>query len=103
MKGRRNRKLRPAVAAIWIALCCGSAPLYAAALSEPAQQALKQAKMDVQDAKIRDALWTTAQNALKSAEKAADAGDSEAVVKFSKMASEQAKLGIAQTHYPMVH
>jgi murein lipoprotein len=98
-----NRRPRLASAALWVALCCGSAPLYAAALSEPAQQALKQAKMDVQDAKTRDALWTTAQNALKSADKAADAGDSAAVVKFSKTASEQAKLGIAQTHYPMVH
>ncbi len=92
-----------AAATLWIVLCCGSAPLYAAALSEPAQQALKQAQADVKDAKARDALWTTAQNALKSSEKAADAGDSEAVVKFSKKASEQAKLGIAQTHYPMVH
>lgn len=100
---RRNRKLRLAIAAMEFALCCGSAPLYAAALSQPAQQALKQARTDVKDAKARDALWTTAQNALKSAEKAADAGDSEAVVKFSKTASEQAKLGIAQTHYPMVH
>lgn len=101
---RRNRKLRVvAVAAAWIALCCGSASLYAAALSEPAQQALTQAKADIKDAQAHDALWTTAQNALKKAEKAADAGDSGAVVKFSKKASEQAKLGIAQTHYPMVH
>ncbi len=99
----RNRKPWLAIAAMGIALCCGSASLYAAELSEPAQQALKQAQTDVKDAKAHDALWTTAQNALKSAEKAATAGDSGAVVKFSKKASEQAKLGIAQTHYPMVH
>lgn len=100
---RRNRKPRLTIAAIGIALCCGSAPLYAAALSEPAQQALKQAQADIKDAKAHDALWTPAQAALKDAEKAAAAGDSGAVVKFSKKASEMAKLGIAQTHYPMVH
>ncbi|HEX5464484.1 MAG TPA: hypothetical protein VFW88_07195 [Burkholderiales bacterium] len=100
---RRNLKPRFAVAAISIALCCGSAPLYAAALSEPAQQALKQAQADIKDAKAHDALWTPAQTALKNAEKAAAAGDSETVVKFSKNASEMAKLGIAQTHYPLVH
>jgi murein lipoprotein len=103
MMDGRNRKSRLAAAAIGLALCCGGTSLYAATLSEPAQQALKQAQADIKDAKARDALWTTAQNALKSAEKAAAAGDSAAVVKFSKKASEMAKLGIGQTHYPMVH
>jgi murein lipoprotein len=103
MTERLNRRPRLAIATLWVALCCGSAPLYAAALSEPAQQALKQAQADIKDAKAQDALWTPAQAALKNAQKAADAGDSESVVKFSKKASEMAKLGIAQTHYPMVH
>jgi murein lipoprotein len=103
MMACRNRKPWLAIAAMGIALCCGSAPLYAAALSQPAQQALKQAQADIKDAKAQDALWTPAQAALKNAQKAAAAGDSEAVVKFSKKASEMAKLGIAQTHYPMVH
>lgn len=100
---RRHRKPRLAIAAIGIALCCGAAPLYAAALSQPAQQALSRARADVNDAKAHDALWTPAQTAMKSAEKAAAAGDNEAVIKLSEKASEMAKLGIAQTHYPMVH
>lgn len=81
----------------------GSAATTAAAkgtISADAQAALTKAKADVKMAKEKNALWTTAENAVKAAEAAAEKGDSATVLKQSKLASEHVKLGIAQLDYP---
>jgi murein lipoprotein len=72
-----------------------------AQLSDEAKKALAQAEADVKAAQEQKALWTTAQDALKNAKEAAKKNDSAAVIKNAKEASEHAKLGIAQTKYPL--
>lgn len=71
------------------------------ALTEEAKQALGKAEADVKEAKAKDALWTTAADALKKAQEAAAKGDSNATLKFSKTASDQARLGLTQKNYPL--
>jgi murein lipoprotein len=71
------------------------------AFPEEARQALAKAEADVKEAKAQNALWTTAQDALKKAQEAAAKGDSAATLKFSKTASEHARLGLAQKGYPL--
>ncbi|OIP19098.1 MAG: hypothetical protein AUK53_00550 [Betaproteobacteria bacterium CG2_30_59_46] len=70
------------------------------ALSAEARQALAKAETDVKEAKTKKALWTTAEGALKKAKEAAAKGDSAATLKFSKIASDQAHLGMKQLNYP---
>lgn len=69
-------------------------------LSAEAQAALKQAQTDVASAKKQKALWTPAADDLKDAEKAASTGNSAAVIKQAKSASELSKLGIEQLSLP---
>ena len=73
-----------------------------AAISAEAQAALTAAQADVKNAKAKNALWTTADAALKAAEKAAAEGDSATVIKQSKLASDHVKKGLAQLNYPMI-
>ena|SRR5512139_2079700 len=73
-----------------------------AAISAEAQAALTAAQADVKAAKAKNALWTTAEAALKAAEAAAEKGDSETVLKQSKLASDHVKKGMAQLNYPML-
>ena len=70
------------------------------ALSDEARQALGTAEADVTEARAQKALWTTAEAALKKAQEAAAKSDSATTLKFSKTASEQARLGLAQKNYP---
>lgn len=72
------------------------------AISAEAAAALAAAQNDVKTAKARNALWTTAEAALKTAEEAAEKGDSETVLKQSKRASDHVKKGLAQLDYPML-
>jgi len=72
----------------------------AAAISAEAQAALTAAQADVKDAKAKNALWTTAESALKDAEEAAAKGDSATVLKEAKLASNQVQKGLAQLNYP---
>lgn len=72
-----------------------------APLSEEAKTALAKAEADVKEAQSKKALWTTAQDALKAANAAAEKGDSAAVIKHAAKASEHVKLGIEQTKYPL--
>ena len=72
-----------------------------ASLSEEAKAALAKAEADVKEAQSKKALWTTAQDALKAAKAAAEKNDSATVIKNANKASEHAKLGIAQTQYPL--
>ena len=73
-----------------------------AEINDEAKNALAWAESDVKDAAKVNALWTTADNALKAAKEAAAKGDSAATLKNAKTASAQAKLGLAQTKYPLV-
>jgi murein lipoprotein len=69
-------------------------------LSKEAMDALAQAEADVKAARKADNSWTTAIDALQAAEEAARKGDSAAVLKHAKKASQQAKLSEAQLKYP---
>jgi hypothetical protein len=71
-------------------------------ISAEAQAALSAAQAAVKDAKAKNALWTTAAAALKDAEAAAAKGDSDTVIKQSRLASDHAKKGLAQLNYPML-
>lgn len=73
-----------------------------AGISAEAQAALSAAQADVKAAKAKNALWTTAEAALKAAEEAAGKGDSATVLKDAKQASALAKDGLAQLNYPML-
>lgn len=71
------------------------------ALSEEARLSLNKAEADVKEAKAQKVLWTTAEQALEKAQEAAAKGDSTATLKFSKTASDQARLGLEQKNYPL--
>lgn len=73
-----------------------------AAISAEAKAALAAAQADVKTAKAKNALWTTADSALKAAEEAAKKGDSATVIKQSKLASDHVKKGLAQLDYPLL-
>jgi len=71
-------------------------------ISAEAQAALTAAQAAVKDAKAKNALWTTAESALKAAEDAATKGDSATVLKQAKLASDHVQKGLAQLNYPML-
>lgn len=73
-----------------------------AALSEEAKAALGAAQADAKAAKAKNALWTTADAALKAAQKAAEEGDSAAVLKQSAIVRAHVKLGMEQLSYPQI-
>lgn len=73
-----------------------------AGLSAEAKSALAAAQADVKMAKSKEALWTTADAALKAAEKAAAAGDSATVLKQTAIVREHVRLGMAQLNYPPI-
>ncbi len=72
-----------------------------AALTSDAEQALSNAVFVVDLARSKNALWTTAADALAQAQEAAKKQNSEAVTKHAAVASEQAFLGMAQLGYPL--
>lgn len=69
-------------------------------LNDAAKAALAQATADIKKAKAERALWTSADTAMKAAEKAAEAGDSATVIKNAKVVANQTALGLAQKAYP---
>jgi hypothetical protein len=69
-------------------------------LSSEAKQAFAQAEADVQAARAAFTLWVPAENALNAALQGAKEGDSAAVLKHAKAASDLAKLGAEQAKYP---
>lgn len=73
-----------------------------ATISAEAQAALTAAQASANEAKAKNALWTTAENAIKAAEAAAEKGDSETVMKQTKLANDQISKGLAQLNYPML-
>lgn len=71
-------------------------------LSAEAKAALESAQADVKAAKAKEALWTSAEDALKAAEKAAEAGDSATVLKQTAIVKDHVKMGLAQQNYPLI-
>jgi len=71
-------------------------------LSAEAKAALESAQVDVKAAKAKEALWTTAEDALKAAEKAAESGDSATVLKQTTIVKDHVKMGLAQQSYPQI-
>lgn len=69
-------------------------------LSEAAIRALASAEADVEKARAADALWTTAETALKAAQKAAGDGDSAEVMRQTDIVARLVRLGFEQTRYP---
>ncbi len=68
---------------------------------EPARSGLVQAQSAVQAAAARKALWTTAADALHEAQGAFLHGDYESAQRAADIAIQHARLGIAQSAYPM--
>jgi hypothetical protein len=66
-----------------------------------AQSSLAEAESAVAAAAARRALWSTAAEALREARGAFVTGDYEAAQRAAGTAIEQARMGIAQTAYPM--
>jgi len=88
---------------------CGQAPTKAGEpqkepvipmISEEARDALARAEADVAAAQARFALWTSAATALKNAQEAAKAGDSNGVIQHARYATEQVRGGMEQLSYP---
>ena len=73
-----------------------------AGLSAEAKASLAAAEAAHKDAMAKFALWTTADAALKAAKAAAEKGDSDTVIKQSKIVQEHTKMGLAQLNYPML-
>lgn len=72
-------------------------------LTDEAKATLAQAEADVKGAKAKKALWTTAEDALKKAQEAANEFDSKAVIKHAKTASDHVRMGLEQAKYPMTN
>jgi len=62
---------------------------------------LAKAQSEVKAAADRKSLWTTAARALKTAQEAFERGDYAEATRAAHFASDQARLGIAQTQYPL--
>ncbi len=71
-------------------------------LSAEAKAALAAAEAAHKDANAKFALWTTADAALKAAKAAAEKGDSDTVIKQSKIVQDHTQKGIAQLNYPLL-
>jgi len=67
---------------------------------QTATQSLCQAEQAVREARERDALWTTALDALRAARAAFAKEDFASAERQARVAIEQARLGIAQLHSP---
>lgn len=86
--------VRRLFAGLVLALCLGG--WGGAAPSEEADTALAAAERAVEEARARQALWTTAVSALKQARTARAKGDFAATVQWSKRAQELSELGLLQ-------
>jgi hypothetical protein len=98
-----------ALAAWGLSACVTPGPVVAPAapsqgsqpeLSPEARDALSRASSDIEQARAADALWTTAAAAMDKALAAAKLGDNATLITQARIASELAKLGLAQKHYP---
>jgi Skp family chaperone for outer membrane proteins len=71
-----------------------------AANAAEAQAAIADAERAIAEARSQQALWTSAEEALRQARLALEGGDLSAAVRLAGFASEQAQLGVAQKQYP---
>lgn len=89
----------------WIAVSFGgetpACPESAGPACERARFDLATARSQVQAAADHKALWTTAVNALKTAQQAFERGDYAEATRAAQAAADQARLGIGQTQYPL--
>lgn len=83
--------------------CASQMPTQSASptISDSAKSALVAAQDAVKEAKAKNALWSTAEDALKAAETAAEKGDSAAVISNAQKAQDHAKMGLQQANYPV--
>ena len=95
---------QPAPAAAPVAVAPPPAPKVddTAQRMEAARALLAQAETDVQRARSKRALWTKAWEDLIAARNAASSKDPDAVMRYSREASELARLGLEQLAYPAV-
>jgi hypothetical protein len=68
--------------------------------ADQARSEVRRAQQAVQAAAEKQALWTTAQEALAEAKAALERGDYAAAVRAGRVATEQAQLGLEQLDYP---
>lgn len=73
----------------------------ATASGTDARAAVNAAGLAVAQAAAGNALWTSAEEALRRAREALEAGDAAAATRWAETASEQARLGLAQKQYPL--
>lgn len=69
--------------------------------ADRARAALAEAEQAVLAAREQQALWTTAEEALKLARRALERGNYAEALKQAKTAREHAELGLAQKSYPL--
>jgi hypothetical protein len=87
---------------------CLAAGFWAAAVSaadpeaaDQARTAIAAAEKALAQAAAERALWTSAEEALRRARSALEAGDTDTARKLAATATEQARLGLAQKQYPL--
>ena len=69
--------------------------------AQTAKVEVASAQRAVAAARAQNALWTSAEDALRRAEHAMHGGDAAAAIKHARFATGQAQLGLAQKHYPL--
>lgn len=85
---------------IWLAAALALSAAYAAD-ADDGRNAIADAEKAVAAAKAQNALWTSAEDALRQARRALQGGDAAAAIRHARFASEQAALGIAQKQYSL--
>lgn len=86
-------------AAVALGMMLAAGP--ATASGNDARAAVSAAETAVAQAAAGNALWTSAEEALRRARGALEAGDPAAATRWAETASEQARLGLAQKQYPL--
>lgn len=85
---------------ILAALALPAAQASGAANAGDARMAIAGAERAIDEARAQQALWTSAEEALRQARRALDGGDFAAAINYAGFASGQAQLGIVQKQYP---
>ena len=88
---------------VWLATALMLPAVYAsdAANAQNAKVAIASAERAVAAARAQKALWTSAEDALRRAERAMEGGDAAAALEHARFATGQAQLGLAQKQYPL--
>ena len=66
-----------------------------------AEVAIAEAEAAVQQASIRRALWTSAEDAMRRARRALQEGNTAVAIEQARIAQKHAELGLAQKDYPL--